>query len=313
MSLNRPRWDASRIPSQSGRVAIVTGASSGLGLETAIALGAAGAHVVLACRNPAKAADALAQVGRRASGADAESMTLDLADLGSVRRFATDVAARFDKIDLLVNNAGVMAVPLQRTADGFEMQIGTNHFGHFALTGLLLPQLERAPGARIVNVASLAHRWTSRMNLDDPNFERSRYNKWDAYGKSKLANLLFTFELVRRFEAAGKRIIVAAAHPGYSSTNLQFVGPAQENSAIGRALMSVGNRLFGQSAAMGALPTLFAATAADVAPGDYFGPGGFQQIGGHPVKVGCRRAARDPRTAAQLWDVSERLTGVKFP
>lgn len=313
MSPNHLRWDASQVPSQSGRVAIVTGASSGLGLETAIALGAAGAHVVMACRNPGKAADALAQVRQRVSGADAELMTLDLADLASVRRFAADAAARFDKIDLLVNNAGVMAVPLQRTADGFEMQIGTNHFGHFALTGLLLPQLERAPGSRVVNVASLAHRWTARMNLDDPNFERSRYNKWDAYGKSKLANLLFTFELVRRLEAAGKRIVAAAAHPGYSATNLQFVGPAQENSAIGRAMMSIGNRLFGQSAAMGALPSLYAATASDVAPGDYYGPGGFQQIGGYPVKVGCRRAARDPLTAARLWEVSERLTGVEYP
>lgn len=307
------RWDTQQMPSQTGRVAIVTGASSGLGLETAIALGGAGAHVVMACRNPAKAADALSEVKRRALGANVELMTLDLADLGSVRRFAADFAARFDKLDLLINNAGVMAVPQQKTADGFEMQIGTNHFGHFALTGLLLPLLARTPGSRIVNLASLAHRWTARMNLDDPNFERSRYNKWDAYGKSKLANLLFTFELVRRLEAAGKPVTVAAAHPGYSATNLQFVGPAQENSAIGRAMMSIGNRLFGQSAAMGALPSLYAATAPDVASGDYYGPGGFQQIGGYPVKVGCRRAARDPQTAAQLWDVSERLTGVKYP
>ena len=312
MSSNRSGWDLRQMPSQSGRVAIVTGASSGLGLETAVALGAAGAQVVMACRNPAKAAEALNEVRRRAPGADAELMTLDLADLASVRRFAAEVGARFDKLDLLINNAGVMAVPQQRTADGFEMQIGTNHFGHFALTGLLLPLLERTPGSRIVNLASLAHRWTARMNLDDPNFERSRYNKWDAYGKSKLANLLFTFELVRRLEYAGKPIVAAAAHPGYSATNLQFVGPAQENSAIGRAMMSIGNRLFGQSAAMGALPTLYAATAADVAPGDYIGPGGFQQIGGYPVKVGCRRAARDPQTAARLWEVSQRLTGVTY-
>lgn len=313
MSSDPARWDTRQMPSQSGRVAVVTGASSGLGLETAIALGAAGAHVVMACRNPAKAADALAELRRRAPDARAELMTLDLADLASVRRFAADYAARFGTLDLLINNAGVMAVPQQKTVDGFEMQIGTNHFGHFALTGLLLPQLTAAPGSRIVNLASLAHRWTARMNLDDPNFEHSRYNKWDAYGKSKLANLLFTFELVRRLEAAGRRIVAVAAHPGYSATNLQFVGPAQENSAFGRAMMSIGNRLFGQSAAMGALPTLYAATAPDVAPGDYYGPGGFQQIGGHPVKVGCRRAARDPQTAARLWEVSERLTGVAYP
>ncbi len=313
MSSNNAHWDTRQMPSQSGRIAIVTGASSGLGLETAIALGAAGAQVVMACRNPAKAADALAEVRRRAPNSKAELMTLDLADLGSVRRFAADFAARFSTLDLLINNAGVMAIPQQKTADGFELQIGTNHFGHFALTGLLLPQLAATRGARIVNLASLAHRWTARMNLDDPNFERSRYNKWDAYGKSKLANLLFTFELVRRLEASGKSVVVAAAHPGYSATNLQFVGPAQENSAIGRAMMSIGNRLFGQSAAMGALPSLYAATAPDVATGDYYGPGGFQQIGGYPKKVGCRRAARDPQTAARLWEVSERLTGVKYP
>ncbi len=306
-------WDVRQMPAQAGRIAVVTGASSGLGLETAVALASAGAKVVMACRNPAKAADALDQVKRRAPSADAELMALDLADLASVRRFAAEFSARHPRLDLLINNAGVMAVPFQKTADGFEMQIGTNHLGHFALTGLLLEKLAATKDARIVNLASLAHRWTRGMNLEDPNFERARYNKWDAYGKSKLANLLFTFELVRRLQAASSGIVVAAAHPGYSATNLQFVGPQQENSSIGRAMMKIGNRLFGQSAAMGALPTLYAATAPDVVPGDYYGPGGFQQIGGYPVKVGCRKAARDVGVAAQLWSVSEKLTGVTFP
>ena len=305
-------WDARQMPSQAGRIAVVTGASSGLGLETAVALSRAGAAVVMACRNPAKAADALAEVKRRAPGGHAELATLDLADLRSVRAFAADVTARHPKLDLLINNAGVMAVPFQKTADGFEMQIGTNHFGHFALTGLLLPTLAATPGSRIVNVASLAHRWTLGMNLQDPNFERSRYNKWDAYGKSKLANLLFTYELARRLQASGSMLTVAAAHPGYSSTNLQFVGPAQENSAVGRVLMKIGNGLLGQNAERGALPSLYAATAPDVASGDYFGPDGFQQIGGYPRKVGSRKAARDPQTAARLWEVSQKLTGASY-
>ena len=305
-------WDTQQMSTQAGRIAIVTGASSGLGLETAVALASARAKVIMACRNPAKAAAALAEVERRAPGADAELMTLDLASLASVRGFAAEFSARHPRLDLLINNAGVMAVPFQKTADGFEMQIGTNHFGHFALTGLLLDKLAVAKGARIVNLASLAHRWTRGMNLDDPNFERARYNKWDAYGKSKLANLLFTFELVRRLAKAQPDLVVAAAHPGYASTNLQFVGPQQEDSFFGSALMKVGNSLFGQSAAMGALPSLYAATAPGVSPGDYFGPNGFQQIGGYPVKVGCRKAARDPETAARLWSLSEQLTGVKY-
>lgn len=204
-----------------------------------------------------------------------------------------------------------MAVPLARTADGFEMQIGTNHLGHFALTGLLWPRLAAARDARIVNLASLAHRWTLGLNLDDLNFERARYNKWDAYGKSKLANLLFTFELVRRLKAQRSALRVVAAHPGYASTHLQLVGPQITGSLIGRAFMQLGNQLIGQSAAMGALPSLYAATADDVASGDYYGPDGFQQIGGHPRKVGCRRAARDEKTAAGLWALSEKLTGVK--
>ncbi|MEN8719202.1 MAG: oxidoreductase, partial [Oceanococcaceae bacterium] len=207
------KWTPADMPSLAGKRALVTGANSGLGLYTTQGLAAAGASVIMACRNPAKAEAALATVKAAVPAADVELMTLDLADLASVRAFAEAVAAAHPVVDLLVNNAGVMAVPFQKTKDGFEMQIGTNHFGHFALTGLLLPQLQAAPAARVVSVASMAHRWTRRMNLDDPNFQNSRYNKWDAYGKSKLANLLFMFELNRKLQAAGAPITSVAAHP----------------------------------------------------------------------------------------------------
>lgn len=310
--MSQQRWTAAQMPSQQGKTAIVTGASSGLGLETAAALAAAGARVILACRNPARADAALARVQQQASAADARCMTLDLADLASVRAFTAEFLASESRLDLLINNAGVMALPLQRTADGFEMQIGTNHLGHFALTALLIERLTTSGDARVVNVASLAHRWTRGMDLDDLNWERKRYLKWDAYGKSKLANLLFTFELDSRLRQAGLAVRTLAAHPGYAATNLQMVGPQMENSAIGRLAMSLGNNLIGQPAAMGALPTLYAATAPDVAGGDYIGPDGFQQLRGYPTKVGCRRAARHAPTAQRLWTLSESLVGAKL-
>jgi NAD(P)-dependent dehydrogenase (short-subunit alcohol dehydrogenase family) len=306
------KWTAADIPSLTGKTAIVTGANSGLGLETSAGLAAAGARVVMACRDPGRGASALAQVQGRAPGTQVELMPLDLADLGSVRRFAQEFVRNHPRLDILCNNAGVMALPHQKTRDGFEMQIGTNHLGHFALTGLLLDSLTAAPGARIVNVASLAHRWATGFDPDDLHFERRPYKKWVAYSYSKLANLLFTFELARRLDKSAPRVVAAAAHPGYSATNLQFVGPAQENSAIGRFFMQIGNVLFGQPASMGALPTLYAATMPDVASGDYLGPGGFREIKGHPRKVGCRRDARDPALAARLWAASEKATGVRY-
>ena len=305
-------WNTRDIPDQRGKIAVVTGANSGLGLETTAALAAAGARVVMACRDPAKARTAFEEVRRRTPAAAIEVLPLDLADLSSVRQFANDFGAKYPRLDLLVNNAGVMAVPLRRTRDGFEMQIGTNHLGHYALSGLLLDRLAAAPAARIVNVASLAHQWTRAMDLADINFERKRYYRWDAYGKSKLANLLFTFELDRRLRKAGVKVITAASHPGYAATNLQFVGPAMDNSGLSRLVMKGANALLGQSSAMGALPSLYAATAAGVQSGDYYGPSGFQQMRGYPVKVGCRRLARDPKLAAQLWDLSAKLTGVPY-
>jgi NAD(P)-dependent dehydrogenase (short-subunit alcohol dehydrogenase family) len=306
------KWNVADIPPQNGRRIVVTGASSGLGLETSVALAAAGAQVIMACRNPAKAGAALAELQQRAPGAQAELMTLDVADLASVRAFADECARRFDRIDVLCNNAGVMALPLQRTRDGFEMQMGTNHLGHFALTGLMLDQIKATPGARVISVASNAHRWGMRLDADDLNFERQRYSKWDAYGRSKLANLMFHFELDRRLRAAKLDIRSAAAHPGYAATNLMFVGPAQQNSQLGKRVMQFGNALFSQSQTMGALPQLYAITMPDVQGGDYFGPDGWQQLRGHPQRVGCLRIARDPERNRKLWEASERLTGVRY-
>ncbi len=306
------KWTAADMPSLAGKIAIVTGANSGLGLITAAGRAAAGAHTVMACRDERKAATALDEVRRRAPQAKVELMKLDLADLASVRAFAEAFGKRFSQLDILCNNAGVMALPFQRTRDGFEMQIGTNHLGHFALTGLLLDKLQAAPGARVVNVASLAHRAARRFDPDDLNFQRRRYQKWQAYANSKLANLLFTCELQRRLEKSRARAIAVAAHPGYTATNLMFVGPAQENSALGRIFMQIGNFLFAQTPAEGALPTLYAACMPEVRGGDYLGPDGFGELRGHPRKVGMRPVARDPALAARLWQRSAELTGVAY-
>lgn len=306
------KWTADDIPSLAGKVAVVTGANSGLGFNTALQLARHGAQVVLACRGVEKAQQATADICAQVPGAKLEYLPLDLADLDSVRAFAELFKSHHKRLDILCNNAGVMALPLMRTRQGFEMQIGTNHLGHFALTGQLLEVLKSTPGARVMNVASLAHRWTLAMDLADINWERKPYKKWDAYGKSKLANLLFTFELQRRLRKANFNLISVAAHPGYSSTNLQFAGPVLENSRVGKWMMKIGNGLFGQSAAQGALPSLYAATMPDVQSGEYFGPDGFQQVQGHPRRVGCRRLARDEKLAADLWTLSEKLTGVTY-
>jgi NAD(P)-dependent dehydrogenase (short-subunit alcohol dehydrogenase family) len=306
------KWTTAEMPSLEGKIAIVTGANSGLGLYTSIGLAEAGATVIMACRDPIKAATSLQEVREQAPDGTVETMALDLASLDSVKTFAAAFSDRFPQLDILCNNAGVMAVPYAKTRDGFEMQIGTNHFGHFALTGRLLDKLNAAPAARVVNVASMAHNWTRAMDLDDPFFEHKRYSRWDAYGKSKLANLLFTFELDRRLKKAGARTLSAAAHPGYSATNLGFVGPALEKSAVGKLAMSLGNALFAQPASMGALPTLYAAADAGVAGGDYIGPDGLREMRGYPKKVGCRKLARDEDLQGRLWKLSEKLTGVQY-
>jgi len=303
-------WTVRDMPSLAGKIAVVTGASSGLGLETSAGLAIGGASVVMACRNPGKAQAALDEVRRRAPQASVEVMPLDLADLASIREFAAAFAKSYPRLDILCNNAGVMALPLQKTRDGFEMQIGTNHLGHFALTGLLLDALRAAPAARVVTVASVAHKTTPRLEVEDLNWERRPYRKGEAYAKSKLANLLYNFELGRRLEQTRAPITAVAAHPGYSDTNI--VGGATEGSAFKRALARLGGKLIAQPAALGALPTLYAATMPTVGSGDYIGPDGPLEFRGYPKKVDCRPAARDPHTAARLWAVSEQLTGIRY-
>lgn len=308
--MSSDRWTASDIPDQTGRVAIVTGANSGLGCETATALAAKGAHVVLACRDASRAQGAVDAIRKAAPHASIEVLPLDLASLASIRAFAEAFSARHARLDLLCNNAGVMALPRRTTADGFEMQLGTNHLGHFALTGLLLPRLLDTPRARVVSVSSSMHR-PGRMHFDDLQLERG-YAKWKSYQQSKLANLLFAYELDRRLRKAGTSAISVAAHPGYAATNLQTVGAKMEGAKFFEQIYLLGNRLFAQSAAMGALPTLYAATAPAVQGGDYFGPGSFFEMWGHPKKVGSTARSKDTADAARLWDISEQLTGVRF-
>ncbi|CAN5821413.1 oxidoreductase [soil metagenome] len=302
-------WTSADIPDQSGRVALVTGANSGLGLRTSLALAAKGARVLMGCRNEAKAATARQQVAK--AGGEAEVVALDLADLSSVQACAEAVASQVDHLDLLVNNAGVLAHPHRLTADGFEMQFGTNHLGHFALTGRLLPTLLAAEGPRVVTVSSSAHKM-GRMQWDDLMFER-RYRKWLAYGQSKLANLLFTFELDRRAAAAGTPLLAAAGHPGYANTHLQTAGPEISGSNLMVRGFELGNRLLAQSDEMGALPQLYAATMPDVVGGEYFGPDRLGEIRGHPTRVRATSKARDGADGTRLWSISEELTGVTYP
>ncbi len=299
------KWTTDDIPAQHGRTAVVTGATSGLGRVTARELARAGARVVLGVRDTDRG-EAVAREIRSAARGDAhvEVERLDLADLGSVRAFADAVGERHDGLDLLVNNAGVMALPHRRTADGFEMQLGTNHLGHFALTGLLLARLLEAEAPRVVTVSSGAHR-IGKMNFDDLHSER-RYWRWGAYGQSKLANLLFMRELGRRAAEAGTHLVSVAAHPGYAATDLQTTG-----KRIDDLIMSVSNKVIAQSDAMGALPLLCAATA-DLESGAYVGPDGIGEQRGHPTLVGMTGRARDDDAARRLWDESERLTGVTY-
>jgi NAD(P)-dependent dehydrogenase (short-subunit alcohol dehydrogenase family) len=298
------RWTAADIPDLTGRLAVVTGANSGLGLITSRELARSGAEVVMACRNMDKGEQAAEQI--RAAGVTGQVRLeeLDLADLGSVAAFADRFAG--DRIDILINNAGLMAPPRRLTADGFESQIGTNHLGHFALTGRLLGRLLAAPEPRVVTVSSQAHR-TGKISFSDLQGER-RYIRWLAYGQSKLANLMFCFELQRRSARAGSVLRSMAAHPGYSRTNLQFAAPPWYEQAI----MSVTNVLVGQSAEKGALPSLYAATFPDLPGGSFVGPDGPFESRGYPRVVGAARKAYDEKVWARLWEVSEELTDVRY-
>jgi NAD(P)-dependent dehydrogenase (short-subunit alcohol dehydrogenase family) len=310
------RWTSSDIPDLAGRRAIVTGASSGIGLITARELARHGAEVVLAVRDRGRGEAAreriLADLGPGATAGSVHLADLDLADLSSVRRCVADLGG--EPLHLLVNNAGVMAIPHRTTADGFEMQLGTNHLGHLALTLGLLPALTEAGGpaasSRVVTVSSSVHR-RGRIDVADLMGER-HYQPWRAYGQSKLANLLFAFELQRRLDSAGLPVASYAAHPGWASTGLQAVGPTMRGSSVGARLAEWGNALLAQPAEMGALPTLYAATEPGLPPGSYVGPDGFLEQRGHPRIVSSTAAARDEAMAARLWAISEDLVGVRF-
>ncbi len=291
MRFGASKWTAADVPDQTGRTVIVTGANSGIGEATAAVLAERGASVVLACRNTTK--------GEAAAGrmrGEVSVRRLDLADLASVREFA----AATPQADVLVNNAGVMAIPLSRTADGFEMQIGTNFLGHFALTGLLLPRITD----RVVTLSSGAHR-PGRIDLDDLNWRTRRYRRWQAYSQSKLADLMFAYELDRRLRERSSAVRSLAAHPGYAATELQG-----HTESFQDRVMAVGNRLIAQNAAAGALPTLYAATVPDAPGGAYYGPSGPGELRGYPKRVGSSKASKDREVAAKLWAQAAELTGV---
>ncbi|MEQ1787130.1 MAG: oxidoreductase [Acidimicrobiales bacterium] len=304
------KWTATDIPDQSGRTIVITGANSGLGLRSAEALAAKGARVLMACRNAGKAAAALEGVKAAATGPAPEVVALDLSSLASVADCADQLAGEVEHLDVLMNNAGIMAVPKGQTADGFESQLGTNHLGHFALTARLLPLLLAAPEPRVVTVSSNAHKF-GKMRFDDLFFDDHRYSRWAAYGQSKLANLLFSGELQRRAVEAKTALTAAAAHPGYAATNLTS-GPAV-GAAVLKPFLALGDRLVGQPDHMGALPQLYVATMPDVMADDYWGPDAFREQRGYPTRVGRTARAQDQADAARLWLRSEELTGVTYP
>jgi NAD(P)-dependent dehydrogenase (short-subunit alcohol dehydrogenase family) len=298
------RWTADQIPDQTGRTAVVTGANSGLGFSTARELARAGATVVMACRNVQKGEAAASEIKTAVPGARLSVAELDLGSLESVRRFAADLPD--DAVDLLINNAGIMMTPHGLTSDGFELQFGTNHLGHFALTGLLLARLAQGTDPRVVTLSSLEHK-AGHLHVDDLELTAG-YAPRKACRQSKLANATFGIELDRRLRAAGSPVKSLIAHPGYSATNLQSTGP----TGIVKPVLALGNRLIAQPADMGALPTLYAATAEGVESGEYYGPDGFGELRGHPKKVKVIPEGRDPEVGRRLWAVSEELTGITY-
>jgi len=294
------KWDSDNISDQNGKVVIVTGSSSGLGYETAKVLTNKNATVIVAVRNEVKGNAAVEKIKLQNPNANIQVMLVDLANLQSVRNFAENFKGKFEKLDLLINNAGVMTPPYTKTKDGFELQFGTNHLGHFALTGLLIDLIKKAPNSRIVNVSSMGHK-IGKLNFEDLNWETRRYKKMQAYGDSKLANLYFTSELQKRLDRQSSGVIVASAHPGATVTDLT------RHSLLLKLLS-----LFAQDSKMGALPTLYAAVAPDVQGNDYYGPGGFQEIKGYPKKVKPGGHANEDDVAAKLWDVSEKMTAISY-
>ncbi len=300
-TMSKRKWDSSDVLDQKDRVTIVTGSSSGIGYETARVLANKNATVIIAVRNLDKGNAAADKIRDQYQNADVKVMELDLANLDSIHNFAAEFKNNHNRLDLLINNAGVMMPPYSKTANGFELQFGTNHLGHFALTGLLIDLIKDTPDSRIINVSSGGHNYGD-LDFDDLNWETRPYKKMKAYGDSKLANLYFTYELQRRLESGKIYVTVAASHPGWTATELQ--------RHIG--LISFLNHFFAQDINMGALPTLYAATASDVKSGDYYGPSGWREMRGYPRKVESNKLSHDKEIARKLWEVSEELTGVKF-
>lgn len=302
--MSRKKWTADDIPDQDGRLAIVTGANSGLGRVTALEFARHGAQVAMACRSVDKGEAAAAEILAATGELKPLVHQLDLGSLDSIGRFADEFSGQ--RVDLLINNAGVMMTRRRTTSDGFELQLGTNHLGHFALTGLLLDALQRSDSARIVTLSSNEHK-AGRLNFDDLQQKRG-YSPRGAYRRSKLANAVFAIELDRRLRASGSPAISVFAHPGYSATNLQRSGP----SGLVKAVLAIGNRLLAQRPERGALPTLYAATAPGVEGGEYYGPDGFAEMRGFPKRVEAISDAYDPELGPRLWQVSEELTRVRY-
>ncbi len=299
--MSKQRWTVEQVPPQTGRIAVVTGANSGIGFEVARVLAGKGATVLLGCRDEQKGREAIERIRAECPTASLQRLLIDLGDLESVRAAAAVFGHRSTKLDLLINNAGVMMPPYGKTTDGFELQWGTNHLGHFALTGLLLQPLLATPGSRVVVVSSAAHKW-GEIDFDDLNWEKRGYKKWASYGQSKLANLMFAYELQRRLERAGRTTSVTAAHPGWTATELQRHA----------GFIQLASNLFAMPAWQGALPTLYAATAPEARGGEYFGPDGWGEMRGYPAKVTSNSLSHDPHIAARLFDLSESLTNVRY-
>jgi NAD(P)-dependent dehydrogenase (short-subunit alcohol dehydrogenase family) len=299
--MSKEKWDSNNVSDQKGRVAIVTGSSSGVGYETARVLAEKNATVIIVVRNLQKGNAAADKILGQHPNVDIKVMELDLANLDSVRKFAAEFKNNFSRLDLLINNAGVMMPPYSKTADGFELQFGTNHLGHFALTGLLFGLVKATPGSRIVNVSSSGHNYGD-LDFNDLNWEKRPYKKMKAYADSKIANLYFTYELQQKVDRNGGNPLVTAAHPGWTATELQRH----------TGLISFLNHFFSQDITMGALPTLYAAVGVDVKGSDYYGPSGWREMKGYPKKVESNELSHNQEIAKKLWEVSEELTGVKF-
>jgi len=297
----KSNWDATNIPDQKDRVVIITGATSGLGKEAARVLAGKNASVIMAVRNVEKAEGVASEIRKEFPNADVTIRELDLTSLSSVKNFSDGFAKDYDLLDILINNAGIMFCPYSKTQDGFEIQMGTNHLGHFALTGYLMPLLKKTRDSRIVATSSIAHK-SGNINFSDLNWENRKYKSLQAYGDSKLANLYFTYELARKFKGDADAPNVTAAHPGWTRTDLQ------RHSGIVRFL----NTFFSQGTDMGVLPTLRAAIDPDAESGDYFGPSKFFEMHGHPVKANSNKRSHDEQAARQLWELSEKLTGVEY-